>query len=114
MTGDGKGAFSASPYTVLNDPVNVQTADFNNDGRTDLAVTDGVAGVSILLGRAPGPDLTLTKMHTGTFSLNGSGYAYTLTVSNVGNASSAGTVTVTDHITRGFDGDGHRRHWLEL
>jgi uncharacterized repeat protein (TIGR01451 family) len=45
---------------------------------------------------APGaPELTITKSHTGDFTQGGTG-AYMVVVSNVGNAPTSGTVTVTE------------------
>ncbi len=46
-------------------------------------------------------DLALTKSHTGNFTVGTNG-TYTLTVSNVGNASSTGTTTVTDTLPNGL------------
>ncbi|MGJ5820336.1 FG-GAP-like repeat-containing protein [Paludibaculum fermentans] len=42
------------------------------------------------------PDLTITKTHTGNFARGQNGVTYTLLVSNVGNAPSYGTITVTE------------------
>ena len=49
-----------------------------------------------------GPDLTITKTHTGNFSLGQVGAAYTVTVKNSGAGSTSGTVTVTDTIPSGL------------
>jgi uncharacterized repeat protein (TIGR01451 family) len=46
-------------------------------------------------------DLTLTKTHTGNFTV-GSPASYTLTVNNIGTAPSTGTVTVTDTLPTGL------------
>jgi len=43
----------------------------------------------------PAPDLTITKTHVGNFTQGQTG-AYTITVTNSGNAVTVGTVTVTD------------------
>jgi uncharacterized repeat protein (TIGR01451 family) len=48
------------------------------------------------------PDLTVTKSHTGNFSQGQTGATYTITVSNVGNASTTGTITVTDTLPAGL------------
>ncbi len=53
LLGNGDGTFaeaSGSPYAVGNDPVAIVAADFNGDGRLDLAVANNSDGtVSILL-----------------------------------------------------------------
>ncbi|RIH85006.1 hypothetical protein Mterra_01824 [Calidithermus terrae] len=46
-------------------------------------------------------DLTLSKTHSGNF-VRGSTGVYTLTVSNIGQAASAGTITVTDTLPAGL------------
>jgi chitodextrinase len=45
---------------------------------------------------ASSADLTLAKTHSGNFAQSQTGATYTLTVSNVGNGTSTGTVTVSD------------------
>ena len=82
-------------------PLAVLTADFNGDGRADIAAL-GYTSVLALLGIPPGPDLTIAKSHTGTFSINQGGFTYSLLVSNTGNASSSGTVTVADILPTGL------------
>ncbi len=50
----------------------------------------------------PGPDLTVTKSHTGDFRQGQIGAAFTITVSNPGPSPSVGTVTVTDTVPAGL------------
>ncbi|NWF64871.1 MAG: DUF11 domain-containing protein, partial [Chloroflexi bacterium] len=50
---------------------------------------------------AAGPDLAIDKSHTGVFEPLGTG-SYTITVSNVGDAPSSGTVTVVDTLPSGL------------
>jgi uncharacterized repeat protein (TIGR01451 family) len=50
----------------------------------------------------PVPDLTISKSHTGNARPGQIGFAYTITVSNVGTAASSGTVTVTDTLPAGL------------
>jgi len=52
------------------------------------------------------PDLRLTKTHGGVFVQGQTGATYTLTVSNIGSASSVGTVTVTDTLPVGLTATG--------
>src|SRR5258708_9189715 len=47
------------------------------------------------------PDVTVTSTHVGSFAEGQVGATYTLTVSNVGNAPTAGTVTVVDALPAG-------------
>ena len=49
-----------------------------------------------------GPDLTITKTHTGNFSQGQTGATYTITVSNAGGAATTGTITVTDTLPSGL------------
>lgn len=59
----------------------------NNDPANDPTSIDGSSA---------GPDLTLTKSHSGDFSQGQTGAIYTLTAHNVGGAATSGVVTVTD------------------
>ena len=50
LLGNGDGTFqTGNTYTVVADPLSVAVADFNGDGKLDLAVA-GEGGISILLG----------------------------------------------------------------
>ena len=48
------------------------------------------------------PDLTITKTHSGNFTQGQTGAQYTITVKNVGNQSTSGTVKVTDTLPSGL------------
>jgi CSLREA domain-containing protein/uncharacterized repeat protein (TIGR01451 family) len=48
------------------------------------------------------PDLTITKTHSGNFTQGQSGAQYTITVANVGNGASSGTVTAVDTLPAGL------------
>lgn len=67
------------------------------------------AGVPV---RAAGePDLTIAKTHTGTFAPLDTGRTYSITVSNIGESPTTGTVTVVDTLPSGLSataigGDG--------
>jgi uncharacterized repeat protein (TIGR01451 family) len=57
---------------------------------------------SFTVSEVNGPDLTIIKTHTGTFIQGDTGDTYTIIVTNVGNAASSGTVTVTDALPAGL------------
>ena len=48
------------------------------------------------------PDLAITKTHIGNFTQGDTGDTYTITITNIGNAASSGTVTVTDTLPSGL------------
>jgi hypothetical protein len=54
------------------------------------------------LGATPKPDLTITKVHTGSFLPGAVGDTYTITVTNSGTASTSGTVSVVDTLPSGL------------
>ncbi len=61
-----------------------------------------IDGVSVLGGyaccSAQGPDLAISKTHTGSFTQGQTTASYTIMVSNVGSGATAGSVTVTDAV----------------
>ncbi len=83
-----------------------------NDGTTNAGSI--ATGVCLAFTMNP-PDLSIVKTHSGTFAQAQTGVQYTLTVTNNGPGSTAGTVTVTDTLPAGltataFSGTG----WLCL
>jgi uncharacterized repeat protein (TIGR01451 family) len=74
---------------------------------TNIAVVSGGGEVNVLNNSASdvttvvAPDLTLSKTHTGNFTV-GTPASYTLSVQNVGAAATSGTVTVTDTLPAGL------------
>ncbi len=68
---------------------NEATANSGNNTASDSTVT------------ASPTDLTLTKSHTGNFTVGQTG-SYSLTVNNIGGAASSGTITVTDTLPTGL------------
>ena len=94
--GNGDGTFqTASVYTYsgVTAPSLLAMADFNGDGRVDLAT----AGDLSILAGAPGPSLRLSTANTGPLT-TGQTHAYTISVANAPGASATTrTVTVTDN-----------------
>src|SRR5262249_17537972 len=50
----------------------------------------------------PPPDLTVTKMHSGTFKQGDTGDSYTITVTNSGTGPTVGLVTISDTVPVGL------------
>ena len=61
-----------------------------------------------------GPDLTITKTHTGNFTQGQTGATYTITVTNSGTAATSGDDHGHRHAARRPHGHGVRRHGLDL
>ena len=72
----------------------------NTINTTDVTPNTSAAAQAVLTVNAP--NLTLSKTHTGTFFASQQGAVFTLIASNVGNASTTGTVTVTDNLPQGL------------
>jgi hypothetical protein len=102
LLNQGNGVFTAAaPYTLTLanggqvGPVSVALADFNGDGKTDVAVADGLAGnVAVALGSGDGAFQAASYFTTGNNpamvaagDLNGDGKP-DLVVANVGNLES--------------------------
>jgi uncharacterized repeat protein (TIGR01451 family) len=78
----------------LTNIANVTTAndtDSSNDNATDPTQVNAT----------PQPDLAISKTHSGNFTIGTNG-VYTITVTNVGAASTTGTITVTDTLPIGM------------
>ena len=75
-----------APASVTN------TATVSGGGETNTA--NDTASDPTFVGQ--GPDLAVTKAHAGNFAPGQTGAVYTITVSNVGNGPTTGTVTLTD------------------
>jgi len=79
---------------------NVARVSGGGDRNTGKNTANDVTSIS---GGAGGsPDLAISKAHTGNFSQGQNGAAYSITVTNVGAASTAGTVTVTENLPSGL------------
>ncbi len=84
----------SSPFTGTANPVS-NTAVVDYAGATSN-VNSNTTTTPVLL-----PDLTIAKSHTGNFTRGSTG-VYTLTITNAGSASTAGTITVTDNLPTGL------------
>ena len=102
---------TASPtnYSVpLNVYVNVSPTAAANLTNTDTVSTAGDSTLTNNTASDPtiidpaSPDLTITKSHTGDFARGQQGVTYTLLVSNVGDAPSYGSYTVTENPPTGL------------
>ena len=102
---DALGAAASYPAITL--AVNVAAAAPNSivntatvSGGGEVVISNDTASDTATVTHVP--DLTVTKTHTGSFSQGQSNALYTLTVSNAGTASSAGTVTLSDAVPAGL------------
>jgi uncharacterized repeat protein (TIGR01451 family) len=86
----GSHQFSFTLKTVGNQTITV--TDTHSAGFT------GTATVNV----NTTPDLTISKSHTGNFSVGQTGATYTITVSNTGHGPTSGTVTVVDTLPSGL------------
>jgi uncharacterized repeat protein (TIGR01451 family) len=77
----------ASPGSIVIVVVNLLPSGNLTSRAATITVTNSTENV---------PELTISKSHTGDFTQGGTG-TYTLAVSNVGNAATNGTVTVTEN-----------------
>ena len=98
--GRGDGSFSAGPgYSADYLPVKLAAADFNHDGRPDLAVASNNMTVSIFLGRAKG-GVRAARWYPGLFTQVNYPHAITVDINNDANpdvvtvAGAEGTVSV--------------------
>ena len=75
-----------------------------NSGLIAVTTPGGTAASSssFTVGGAAAVDLAVKSTHGGNFTQGGSGYVYTLSVSNVGTLSSSGTVTVVNTLPAGL------------
>ncbi len=102
LFGNGDGTFQpANHYYAGSGPSTTAIGDFNGDGRADLALNSSYSSyVGILLGGCA--DLSITKSHSGNFAAGQSNAQYSLTVTNSGNGTTTGPVTVTDLLPSGL------------
>jgi predicted dienelactone hydrolase len=82
LLGNGDGTFhAAADWPAGTNPTSVAVGDFNGDGRLDLAVSDYVGSVSVLL-QAPTVSLSKTSLTFADQLLGTSSASQTVTLSN--------------------------------
>ena len=107
------GTVPASQYNNAAEPVTIgqRTGGYSFAGGIDevriynraLSQAEIQTDMNTPVGGRQGPDLTVTKTHTGTFTAGQSGATYTISVSNVGGEPSEDDiVTVTDTVPAGL------------
>jgi hypothetical protein len=107
LLGNGDGTFqTAVTYAGGFVAAFLAVGAFRGDGRADLAATTANGLLSVILNIPPTPDLTIAKTHTGNFTQSQTGAMYTITVSNVGTASTSGSVNVIDNLPGGLTAAG--------
>jgi uncharacterized repeat protein (TIGR01451 family) len=109
LFGGGDGTLH-SPLNLTTAPAGsgIVAADFNRDGKPDLAASNTPAfaimpvRIDILLNSCLETDLKIFKTHADDFARGQSGATYTLRVKNIGSLATSGTVTVTDTLPTGL------------
>jgi hypothetical protein len=91
LFGNGAGAFTPPvKYSVGNNPGALVTADFNSDGKLDLAtVVTGATKISVLLNTCSGATVSLSSP---TYSIGEAGGTLNVTVNRAGDVSGPATV----------------------
>jgi uncharacterized protein (TIGR03437 family) len=104
--GNGDGTLQpAAAYDMAFLPFSLVAADFNGDGKIDLAIPSGSSAVEVLTGDV-GPFLRVNESHSGYFAPGLTG-TFAIQVSNAaGAATTSGTVTVTNSLALTASGDG--------
>ncbi len=106
-TGLVGGDTAATAFTTP--PSCVTTAVPNSPVGTYPITCSGAVAPNYTVAYSPGvltvnaaPDLTISKTHSGNFSQGQTGATYSIAVTNVGGAATAGTVTVVDALPAGL------------
>ena len=100
----GGGGFRALPgLHAGSQPNGLAFADFNSDGKPDFLTANYASNdVSLIFNTCSiGPDLALTKTHTGNFTVGENG-TYNFTVTNTGQGATTGTITLRDNLPAGL------------
>ena len=100
-------SFNGTNTTFIVDSTTQITAIVPPNANTGLIAVTTPGGTaaslnSFIVGGAVVVDLAVSSSHTGSFTQGGSGYVYTLTVTNVGTLASSGPVTVVNTLPTGL------------
>ena len=107
LLGNGDGTFQPSQdFPVVAGASSIAVADFDSDGRPDIAVSGNAGAITTLL-TAPltplPPLLQVTKTHGGFFTQGQDGAPFTIGVANTaGTTTTSGTVSVSDLVPAGM------------
>jgi uncharacterized repeat protein (TIGR01451 family) len=107
FTSSDSQAVLPADYTFLSSDAGSHQFSFtlNTLGNQTITVTDthsaGFTGTATVNVNTT-PDLTITKSHTGNFSVGQTGATYTITVSNPGHGPTTAPVTVVDTLPSGL------------
>jgi uncharacterized repeat protein (TIGR01451 family) len=93
-------AITLTVNVASNAPISVTNAATVSGGGETNAGNDQATDATTI--EASGPDMTITKSHTGNFYARETGATYTITASNIGASPTTGTVTVTDTLPTGL------------
>ena len=95
--GKGDGSFTPLESEPVINASTILTGNFSGTGRSDIIAMNGTTSVFQFRNlAAAGPDLTIAKSHSGSLYAGQKGATYTITVTNVGQASSSGLVKVSE------------------
>ncbi len=103
----GAGASYASITVTVNVAANAPASVINSatvSGGGELNTANDGANDPTTIGN--GPDLIVTKSHSGNFTQGQTGAQYTITVKNTGGTATSGVVTVTDTLPAGLTATG--------
>ena len=101
----GLSGGTLSPGVLCTFTVNVMgigTGHWVNTTGNVTSANGGTGGTASAALDVVGPDLSITKTHSATFTQGSTGKTYTITVSNVGGVDTSGAVTVTDSLPAGL------------
>lgn len=99
LPGNGDGTFNSASslsFGVAADPLSIAVADFNGDGRADLASSSATANSVSILSQAPVLSLSPASFGFGSQNTGSSTLPQTLSVTNTGSAAlSVSGITIT-------------------
>ncbi|MCP1309650.1 putative Ig domain-containing protein [Paenibacillus tyrfis] len=93
---------SGASRTLTVTPAAIGTADIQVTANSSVSGMSRSLSTSFKLTVTGPPDLSITKTHTGNFTQGQTGATYTMTVKNLGDVATSGTVTVKDSLPAGL------------